>query len=156
MAWYCIKWHGIACDGMRWYGVASDGIGWHGISSDGTIEHFSFRSSHAEVKYSLILLISKKSLTIKSLTRCCFFSSRIGSRNWGMSARSDAEYEEILKDLEEKEVRFHFMFCSNHCVLLRSFMVSIYWQNCVEMLALSISVISVLTETRKTHETLGR
>ncbi|XP_028415198.1 nuclear receptor corepressor 1-like [Dendronephthya gigantea] len=29
--------------------------------------------------------------------------SRIGSRNWGMSARSDAEYEEILKDLEEKE-----------------------------------------------------
>ena len=36
-------------------------------------------------------------------TKCFFF--RIGSRtNWGMSVRSDAEYEEILRDLEEKEV----------------------------------------------------
>ncbi len=39
-------------------------------------------------------------------------SCRIGSRNWGMSARSDAEYEEILRDLEEKEV------CSFPCIFL--------------------------------------
>lgn len=39
------------------------------------------------------------------------FLFRIGSRtNWGMSVRSDAEYEEILRDLEEKEVGpFHFI-----------------------------------------------
>ena len=34
--------------------------------------------------------------------------SRLGSRaNWGLAARSEAEYNEILRDLTEKEVRRH-------------------------------------------------